>query len=286
MNRRIDSIIAQWMNSRIETIELIDEGDEFQMDLNNSPYKLYLHSLTPQLITMISLIKLKRYPDDDIPNKINQMIKCLKIIKMSQWSINNGVLLYLQILKNKLGRLINLMVKFQQILNGQFHNLVASVISGYIRRFQIELGSTIVVNDNDWSFLSIIEIIKSCILNKSNGTLKVLFPTKILLIIKTVDDLMEFIEINLKNCKYNVNLFNDWRLEEMNDNLNKIQMNLRNNDFNDLKPGLNSLISRYDTLSESNDDIRKQFKISSPTINEKRRSSGLKFSLVKVYNEN
>lgn len=293
MNRRIDLIVNQWGSSNIEVVSNTNEEEvnKIEMNLNDSPFIIYLHSLSPRLITIISLIKLKRYPENDnTSSKIKQMIKCLKIINMSQWSIFNGVLLYLQILKNKLGKLINSLVNVQQVLNGQFNNLILSVIKGYIRRFHIEFGADVVILEEDQqkydeSLFSIINIIKSCIVNKRVGTLNLLFPTKILMVIKTVDDLIEFLEINSKNYKFNINLFNDWRLEEMNDNLNKLQINLKDIGFNNLKKDLTLLLDRYDALSESNDDIKKQFKISSPIINEKRRSSGLQFSLVKVYNE-
>lgn len=283
MKSRIELAVDQWAASRITAPVSNVEEVVIELNLNKCRFTAYLHSLTPQLISMISLTLLKKYPKADTASTVRQMVKCLKILRLSQWAMANGVALYLHILKNKLAKLIDQLVKFEQVLDGQLYGAMSNVISGYIRRFQMEFGATL--TEGKESLFSIVEIIKSSIVNRRKGLLSVLFPTKILLVTRVVDELIEFIEVNVKNSGYNINLFNDWRMEELADNLNRLQMKMKNIGFKDLKGDLELLLDRYEALSETKDDIRKQFKISSPTINEKRRSSGLQFSLVKVYNE-
>lgn len=289
MSAGVSAILEEWRQRRIplELSEEIDSSGEFyRVEMDESPYKSYLHSTRIKLDIFIKLIKLKNhYRQTQRLDRMEEFAFCLEQLRLYDRVNSKGLVLYLQILRNRLTKLKQLIHQYKITTNGQFYNLISSVIIGYKAQILMEFPQSDVNVEN----LDIVDLIQDSVV------IPMLKPalanTRILILIKYTIGLTQFIKTNLDNSIYYSNFEIDWKFKEINDNLINLQIDLPRIEWQDLRTELLSLVKRFDELDDNKNRINtnKGFKLQMENNDllkeERRRSSGLQFSLVKVCND-
>lgn len=289
MSAGVSAILEEWRQRRIplELSEEIDSSGEFyRVEMDESPYKSYLHSTRIKLDILIKLIKLKNhYRQTQRLDRMEEFALCLEQLRLYDRVNSKGLVLYLQILRNRLTKLKQLIHQYKITMNGQFYNLISSVIIGYKAQILMEFPQSDVNVEN----LDIVDLIQDSVV------IPMLKPalanTRILILIKYTIGLTQFIKTNLDNSIYYSNFEIDWKFKEINDNLINLQIDLPRIEWQDLRTELLNLVKRFDELDDNKNRLNtnKGFKLQMENNDllkeERRRSSGLQFSLVKVCND-